>query len=116
MAQAARNKGFLGALFDFSFSEFVTTKIIRLLYVLAIAISVVIGIALVISGFAIGFGRGVLMLIAAPVVVLLYIIGARIWLELVIVVFRIGEHVRDIANRGATPSAPPASTDPDPFV
>ena len=39
-AQAADARGFLGALFDFSFTSFVTTKIIKVLYVLIMMLDV----------------------------------------------------------------------------
>ena len=39
--QAADTRGFLGALFDFSFTSFVTTKIIKVLYVLILIMVVI---------------------------------------------------------------------------
>ena len=45
-------KGFFGALFDLSFSSFVTTKIIKVLYVIAIVIAGIAALAYVIVAFA----------------------------------------------------------------
>ncbi len=108
--------GFFGALFDFSFSEFVTTKIIRLVYIIAIAVAVFVGLIWIIGGFARSFAIGLLFLIFAPVLVLLYIIVARIYLEVIIVIFRIGEDVRALVRQGeetppadAPPTSPPSA-------
>ena len=107
--------GFFEALFDFSFSEFVTTKIIKFLYALLILIAIAGGIYFIVTFFRSGFLTGLVGLIISPIVVLVYIVGARIWLELVIVMFRIAEYVRDIAERTqetstTSPSAPPSQT------
>ncbi len=94
---------FLSALFDFSFSEFVTTKIIKILYGIFIALAVVAALVAIISGFTNSVGQGILMLILSPLVFLLYVIMARVWLELVIVIFRIAENVGEIAERKNAP-------------
>lgn len=93
-------KGFLGALFDFSFSEFITTKIIKVLYALAIVISGLVSIGWILKGFSLSFSAGLLALILIPLIFLLYVIAVRIWLELVIVIFRIAEHVKNIDPHG----------------
>lgn len=90
---------FLSALFDFSFSEFVTTKIIKILYGILIVLAGVAALVAIIAGFTNSVGQGILMLILSPLVFLLYVILARVWLELVIVIFRIAENVGEIAER-----------------
>ena len=94
-------KGFFGRLFDLSFNEFITTKIIKVLYVIAIVGSA-IGAFLLLGGmFATKTFGGVLMgLILAPVAFILYVILARIWLETLIVLFRIAENTAKMANAG----------------
>lgn len=85
--------GFIGSLFDLSFSEFVTTKIIKLLFILALIGAAIAALAIVIAGFGSGSGAmGILALLVSPVVFFLYALLARIWLELIIVVFRIAEN------------------------
>lgn len=91
-------KGFFASLFDLSFSDFITIRLIKVLYILAIAGSVLGGLILIISGFANGFGTGILFLLLSPLVVILYILMARIWLELVIVVFRIAENTSQLVK------------------
>jgi len=85
--------GFVASLFDLSFTEFVTTRIIKLLFVLAIIGSAIGALGIVIAGFSSdSTAAGVLALLFSPVVFLLYVLLSRIWLELLIVVFRIAEN------------------------
>ena len=90
--------GFLRALFDFSFSEFVTTRLIRLLYVVGLLIAFVVTLSAIAAGFNESPGAGIISLIFAPLLFLIVVIVARIYLELVIVIFRIAEHLRDISR------------------
>jgi uncharacterized membrane protein len=97
------DKGFFGALFDMSFSEFVTTKLVKLLYILlliAIAIGLVVGlITSLVSMFSRGgFLAGLMGLIFTPIGALIWIIMARVWMELIIVVFRIAENTTDLVE------------------
>jgi hypothetical protein len=97
------DKGFFGALFDLSFSEFVTTKLIKILYVLlliVIAIGLVVGLisSLVTMFSRGGFLTGLLGLIFTPIGALIWVIMARVWMELIIVVFRIAENTTDLVQ------------------
>lgn len=85
--------GFFSSLFDLSFSEFITTRIIKLLFVLLIIMSGIMALGMIVSGFASKSGAiGILALLLSPVVFLIYVVMARVWLELVIVAFRIAEN------------------------
>jgi len=87
------DKGFLGALFDFSFSSFVTTRIVKLLFLLAVLTAAFGALGIVVQGFGQGFFAGLLsLLILAPLAFLLVTLWARVSLELVLVIFRIAEH------------------------
>lgn len=91
----ADEKGFIGCLFDFSFTNFVTEKIIKILYVLAIVFSVLSGLAMLASGFnamKYSAAAGMFQIILAPVVTFLAIVWSRIMLELVIVIFKIADN------------------------
>lgn len=106
------DKGTLNALFDFSFSTFITTRLIKILYILAIIAAGIAAFGIIVSGFAQGFFAGLLSCIVAVLAFAIYVIMARIWLELIIVIFRISENVDVIAKakHGAdTPPAPPRS-------
>ncbi len=78
---------------DLSFTEFVTTRIIKFLFVLAIIASAIGAVAMVIGVFSShSVAFGILGLLLSPVVFLLYVLFARMWLELIIVAFRIAEN------------------------
>ncbi|MBN1155348.1 DUF4282 domain-containing protein [candidate division KSB1 bacterium] len=89
---------FIQTLFDFSFSEFVTTKIIKILYGIGILFAAFGALALIVSGFGDSFGKGLLFLIISPVIFIIYTIFARVLLETIIVMFRIAENVKEIAD------------------
>ncbi|RDV83262.1 DUF4282 domain-containing protein [Ammonifex thiophilus] len=105
-------KSFWSRLFDFSFSSFVTLKIIPFLYGLWIAIGVIVSLSMLAGGasfmrFGYGFSGGsfLLSLIWAVIYFFLWVIGGRIWMETVIVLFRIAENTSLLvqASRGKQP-------------
>ncbi len=100
--------GFFGALFDFSFSEFITTKIIKILYGILICLAGLGTLAIIFSGFQQLGGGGIVVLIIAPIVFLLYVILARVWLEIVLVIFRIAEHTGQLVKQSGKDSPPAA--------
>ncbi len=113
-------KGFFGSLFDLSFSDFITTKILKLLYILAIIGAGIGALMVVIGGFQSGSGAvGIFSLIIAPIIFMLYVILARMWLELIIVIFRIAENTDKMVNRSAESGSiapqpqPQASPEPE---
>ena len=101
-------QGFFGGLFDLSFTEFVTIRIIKVLFVLAIVFSGIGALVILIKGFRGGTTTGLLALIAAPIAFLLYVLAARIWLEIIIVLFRIAENTGKLVEQGQGTSQPPA--------
>ena len=86
------NKGLIASLFDLSFTEFVTTRVIKVLYVLAILIAVIGALGLLITGIAEGGGTAFIAIILCPIAFFLYLLIARVWLEVIIVLFRIAEN------------------------
>lgn len=100
------NKGFLGSLFDYSFTSFVTSKIVRLLYVLTTLVVALWTVAFIVIAFSLSTALGVLMLlIGGPVFFLMSLIYVRVALELMIVFFRISENVQAINERGGAAEA-----------
>jgi hypothetical protein len=97
------DKGFFGSLFDFSFDNFIATKLVKFLYVLSLIGVTITAIFFLIGGLvALGNGSslGLLYIILSPLVWLVYLIVARLWLELVIVMFKISEDIKDIRDSG----------------
>jgi uncharacterized protein DUF4282 len=99
------DKGFFGSLFDFSFDNFIAPKLVKFLYVLfLILISlgaifyVIVGFGLMASGDDQGAIVGLLVILLSPVLWFLMVMGARLQLELVIVMFKISEDIKDIRD------------------
>lgn len=89
---------FFKSLFDFSFSEFITPKIIKFLYILFIILAVVQTIIIVTSAFAIKLLIGLLVLIVSPVIFSIMIILARLFLEIIMIIFRIEADLKKSRN------------------
>ncbi|MEZ4503096.1 MAG: DUF4282 domain-containing protein [Dehalococcoidia bacterium] len=97
-SNAAGGKNFFGRLFDFSFSEFITGSVIRFVYMLLVVLSGLGALAFLIGGLARGGGAAIGALVFAPIAFLVYVLLARIWLEVLIVIFRIAENTEEIAR------------------
>lgn len=91
-------QGFLSLLFDMSFSEFLTIRVIKFLYILGIIVAAIATISLIVTGFARGAGTGILFLIISPLIFLLYVFFARLWCEIIIVLFRIAENTSQLVE------------------
>jgi len=110
------HRGFFRSLFDLSFTSFVTTRLIKVLYVLSFVPAVLFYVAVAFALFASGAGDSVTMaadgtlqahsggnpglalawlLLLGPLFLLLHALVARVLSELVIVLFRMFEHTRD---------------------
>jgi len=100
------NKGFFGSLFDLSFTEFVTTRIIKFLFVLAIIGSGIGALILLIGGITGGGAQAFVSIILAPIVFFLYVLLARIWLEVIIVLFRIAENTGKLVEQSKNKDKP----------
>ena len=98
MQNSPQNVPLFEALKDTSFSQFVTLKLIKLIYILG-AVAIAVGVVITaLGGFALGFWRGVGGLILAPIAGLLGMLVLRVYLELIAVVFRIARNTREIAD------------------
>jgi Domain of unknown function (DUF4282) len=92
-------KGFFASLFDISFSSLITTKVIKVLYVISLIVIGLFALFFIIGAFTVSAGLGVLTLvILAPLGALLYAVYTRVILEFIIVVFRIAEYNRELVE------------------
>jgi Domain of unknown function (DUF4282) len=91
---------FFKGLLDFGFTEFITPKIIRTLYILSVALVALGFLGLVVSaigmiftgirlGSAISILFGVVFLALTPIIAIVQVTLARVFFELVLLVFRI---------------------------
>jgi hypothetical protein len=100
-AQAADSKGFFGALFDFSFTSFVTTRIIKVLYALILVLAVLSALVYTVIAFRVSAVFGFLTLVIGdPLFIIIVMAFWRLVLEAFVVVFRIAEDIRALRERG----------------
>jgi hypothetical protein len=100
-SDTADTRGFLGALFDFGFTSFVTPKVIKVLYLLIVIGTVVSALVVTIIAFKAGTVFGLLMLVFGdPLFILIVLAIYRIILEFFVVTFRVAEDVRALRERG----------------
>ena len=95
-------KGFFGALFDFSFTSFVTPKIVKVIYVLVTIWTVIWALIFLRFGFKYGGAAGgfFTLLVVDPILVVLTLGAYRMVLELFMVVHRMHEELKAIRERG----------------
>ena len=109
-------KGFFQSLFDYSFSSFITTKLIKVLYILSTIAIAIYTLVLVLVLFKASPVAGIFgLVILGPLVFVIGMIYMRVILELLIVIFRIHEDVREINVRGGgamTPDVPLLPAEP----
>ena len=85
--------GFFGALFDFTFSNFVTPILIKAIYVIALVVLVLVWIGAVIGGFSSSVGTGLAALIIGPIILVLYLAFIRMTLEIYLAIVRMSEDI-----------------------
>lgn len=86
-------------LLDISFSRFVTENVIKVLYIIAVALAVVAAIVAVFTAFAnYGVSQGIGALLLSPVVLFFYVILIRVVFEIFIVIFRIADYLKVMAD------------------
>lgn len=83
---------FMKTLFDFSFKDFITKKLISVLYGIGVVFFGLISLFILFSDFSLGTLLGGLILFVVMT------IGLRIWLEVIIILFAIEENTRGLKN------------------
>jgi hypothetical protein len=101
----SNQRGFFESLMDTTFESLITPKLIRFLYIVGMVVLALGALAIVVVGFTEGAGSGILALILAPIGALIYLIVLRLYLELVVVAFKIRDAAEEIADntRARTP-------------
>jgi hypothetical protein len=89
---------FIEYLFDFSFKRFITTGVIRFIFWINVIVMGILGAMVIVGGFKESFILGILALIFSPILYIIYIAIVRMILELIAVIFRIGEYTEEIAE------------------
>jgi hypothetical protein len=101
MQNKPQSTGFFAALFDVSFNTFVTSKLISVLYILAIIFIVIVAIFGIGSGFLKlfdDFWAGFMRIVVTPLAALIWLVFVRITLELIIVIFKIADNTKEMVE------------------
>ncbi len=104
--------GNLKALFDLSFTRFVTPSIAKIVYVLIMAVIALTYLVAVVASFRANAALGLFVLIIlGPIVAILYLVLARVMLESLIATIRTAENTGELVrlSGGGQPHAGPGS-------
>lgn len=93
-----REKSLIENLMDFSFERMVTPRMLKMLYGLHLLMGLVAAIWFVFNGFQASTSNGLLALIIGFAAMLLWIVYCRIVVELLAVVFRVGQVITNSQN------------------
>lgn len=85
--------GFFRALFDFSFNQFITPKVVKFVYILATIGLVLLWVVFTLTGFAQEPLLGLLFLVFGPIVLILYLALIRMTLEFYLALVRMSEDI-----------------------
>lgn len=91
--QSTSPSGFFGALFDFSFTEFITPKVVRFVYILATIGLLLFYVIFTISAFSQSAAAGVAVLVLGALAVLIYLALIRMTLEFYVAIVRMSEDI-----------------------
>ena len=89
----------------FQWERFITPSIIKLFYILAVTVVVIFGLSGIFSGLGLMLvspGIGFITVVASLIGVLAGVLLARISAEVILIVFRINEHLGAIRERSET--------------
>jgi hypothetical protein len=100
-------RALLAMLFDFSFKRFLTPRLVRILYSLSLLAALLSALAWMASGFSDGIMHGLFTLVTGPIAFLLYVLTARVAMELVLAIFRIAEHIEKLPTSRSDPESRP---------
>ena len=85
--------GFFKALFDFSFNEFITPKVVKFVYVLATVLLVLAWLVFLVTSFAQSAGAGLVVLVVGAVGLIFYLALIRMTLEFYLAIVRMSEDI-----------------------
>ena len=92
-------KGIMAGLLDFSFSELITEKIISILYIVGVIIISITGMVKFFKSLHSGGWGGIFGALWIIVIYVICIVAYRVYLELIMVFFKIAKDVRQLASK-----------------
>ncbi|MFD6177716.1 DUF4282 domain-containing protein, partial [Isoptericola sp. NPDC060282] len=91
--------GFFGALFDYSFSRYITPSVVRVIYIVVTVLVALGWLSGLVATFSQSIWAGILYLVFAWIIALVYLALARITLEFFVAVISVSEKVNAYAKR-----------------
>ena len=91
--------GFMSALFDFSFTKYITKRAIAIIYILAVVIIGLLTFAMLLSVLTQGGAAAAIGFLVVPLIGLMYLIYTRLFLEFLANQFRQTELLEQIASK-----------------
>ena len=99
-------KRFFASLFDFGFSELITPRIIRVVFIIGIVFIALSSLTWLFTIAEWMGGAGIIMgLIFSGLSFLLGVVALRMWLEVIMVIFRIADDLSALRASGGPPKA-----------
>ncbi|WIM68223.1 DUF4282 domain-containing protein [Corynebacterium breve] len=104
-AEANTANGFMSALFDFSFTQFVTIKFAKIIYIILMVIFALTWLAWILSSFAafsesagLGIGMLLLTIIGGGIFFIVSLVYSRVMLEFVISMIRTAQNTGELVE------------------
>jgi hypothetical protein len=98
---ALEGMSFFRSLYDFSFSSFITLRVIRVLYIVITVLYSIVAVVVFIGALISHTPADIVVaIIVVPLGYLIYLTIARITMEIIMVIFNIGKDLRSIRERG----------------
>ncbi|SKC68284.1 DUF4282 domain-containing protein [Krasilnikoviella flava] len=94
-----QGSGFLSALFDYSFSRYITPSVVKVVYIIVTVLVVLVWLSGLVATFSQSVWGGVLYLVFGWIIALVYLALARIMLEFFLAVINVSEKVNAYAHR-----------------
>lgn len=91
--QTTDASGFFRALFDFSFTEFITPKIVKLVYILATVVLILGWFVFMVAAFSQSALAGLFVLVVGAIGVIVYLALIRMTLEFYLSIVRMSEDI-----------------------
>jgi hypothetical protein len=90
----AELRAMLDLVLDFSFKRFVTPRLIRWLYGLSLLAALLAAVAWMAGGFNVSWYYGLFTVVTGPIAFVLYVLVARVAMEIILAIFQIAEHAQ----------------------
>ena len=97
---ASQGAGFFKALFDLSFSNFITLTFAKIIYVVLIAVSILVWLAFMLMGFYYDSTMGFLIILFGWIPAVVNVVLVRLGLESSVALIRVAQNTTELVSQG----------------